>query len=89
MIQIYRITGILILAAFTSCSSIYIPSVPNTPMLTTQGEIAAGAHMSLRGNFNFNSAYAVSDHFAVLANGASMNNERDIKDIKHKMLEFG
>lgn len=84
-----RITSLFLLSVLTSCSSIYIPSVPNTPMLTTQGEIAAGAHISLKGNFNFNSAYAISNHFAVLANGASMSNERDKKDIKHKMLEFG
>jgi hypothetical protein len=84
-----RFISILLLLFLTSCSSIYLPSVPNTPMLTTQGEIAAGAHISLKGNFNFNSAYAVGNHFAVLANGASMNNERDKKDIKHKMIEFG
>ncbi|MES2652364.1 MAG: hypothetical protein V4663_11525 [Bacteroidota bacterium] len=89
MTTFLRFTSVLLLAVLTGCSSIYIPSVPNTPMLTTQGEIAAGAHMSLKGNFNFNSAYAVSNHFAVLANGASMSNERDKKDIKHKMLEFG
>ncbi|WP_199138069.1 hypothetical protein [Pedobacter sp. ASV12] len=75
--------------ALSSCSSIYMPSVPNTPMLTTQGEIAAGAHISLKGNANFNSAYAISNHFAVLANGAYLNNEATKKDIKHKMIEFG
>lgn len=58
-------------------------------MLTTQGEIAAGAHVSLKGNFNFNSAYAVSNHFALLANGAYMDNESTKKDVKHKMIEFG
>ena len=58
-------------------------------MLTTKGEIAAGAHMSLKGNFNFNSTYAVSNHVAVLANGAFMNNEKTSKDIKHKMIEIG
>ena len=84
-----KIFCLFLLAILTSCSSIYIPSVPNTPMLTTQGEIAAGAHISLKGNFNFNSAYAVSNHFAVLANGASMSNEKDKRDIKHKMLEIG
>ncbi|TKC10230.1 hypothetical protein FA048_08520 [Pedobacter polaris] len=73
----------------SSCSSIYIPSVPNTPMLTTKGEVAAGAHMSLKGNFNFNSAYAVSNHFAVLANGGFMQNDRTKKYIKHKMIEIG
>ncbi len=85
----FRFTAVLLLVFLTGCSSIYMPSVPNTPMLTTQGEIAAGAHISLKGNFNFNSAYAVSNHFAVIANGASMSNERDKKDIKHKAIEFG
>ncbi len=89
MTTFQRFVPLLFLAVLTGCSSIYIPSVPNTPMLSTQGEIAAGAHMSLKGNFNFNSAYAVSNHFAVMANGASLNNEREKKDIKHKMLEFG
>jgi len=89
MIKYIRFAPVLSLFVLASCSSIYIPSVPNTPMLTTQGEIAAGAHMSLKGNFNFNSAYAVSNHVAVLANGAIMSNERDKRDIKHKMIEIG
>lgn len=74
---------------FSSCSSIYMPSVPNTPMLTTQGEIAAGAHMSLKGNFNFNSAYAVTNHVAVIANGSFMQNEATRKDVKNKAIEIG
>jgi hypothetical protein len=82
------IAALFVLSAF-GCSSIYMPSVPNTPMLTTQGELAAGAHMSLKGNFNFNSAYAVSNHFAVLANGAYLKNDSRKKDVKHKMIEVG
>lgn len=73
----------------SSCSSIYMPSVPNTPMLTTQGEIAASAHMSLKGNFNFNSAYAVTNHVAVIANGSFMQNEATNKDVKNKSVEIG
>ncbi|KQC00978.1 hypothetical protein [Pedobacter sp. Hv1] len=88
MFKYFRFLPIL-LVVLTGCSSIYMPSVPNTPMLTTQGEIAAGAHISLKGNANFNSAYAVSNHFAVLLNGAYMNNEATKKDIKHKMVEVG
>ena len=79
----------LLLILFSSCSSIYMPSVPNTPMLTTQGEIAAGAHMSLKGNFNFNSAYAITDHVAVIANGAFMQNDATKRDIKNKSIEIG
>ena len=89
MTNYLRFAPIFLVIFLSSCSSIYIPSVPNTPMLTTQGEVAAGAHISLKGNFNFNSAYAVSNHFAVLANGAFLQNEKDKKDIKHKMIEFG
>ncbi len=89
MTNYLRFTPLILVLTLTSCSSIYLPSVPNTPMLTTKGEIAAGAHMSLKGNFNFNSAYAFSNHLAVLANGAYLQNDRDKKDIKHKMIEFG
>ena len=88
MIKYFRFMPIL-LVTLTGCSSIYMPSVPNTPMLTTKGEIAAGAHISLKGNANFNSAYAVSNHVAVLVNGAYMKNEATKKDVKHKMVEFG
>jgi len=84
-----RLVALFFITSSFGCSSIYLPSVPNTPMLTTQGELAAGAHMSLKGNFNFNSAYAVSNHFAVLANGAYLNNDGRKKDIKHKMIEVG
>lgn len=84
-----RLAALFFITFSVGCSSIYLPSVPNTPMLTTQGEVAAGAHMSLKGNFNFNSAYAFSNHFAVLANGAYLNNDGRRKDIKHKMIEVG
>lgn len=73
----------------SGCSSIYMPNVPNTPMLTTQGEIAAGAHVSLKGNFSFNSAYAVTDNFAVMFNGGFMDNESRKKDTENNTIEFG
>ena len=81
--------SLLIVIFFSSCSSIYMPSVPNTPMLTTQGEVAAGAHISLKGNFNFNSAYAITEHVAVIANGAFMQNDATKRDIKNKSIEIG
>lgn len=72
-----------------SCSSIYMPGVPNTPMLTTKGEFAAGVHVSLKGNLNVNSAYAFSDKLAAVVNFGSLNNEGQEKDIKHNYFEFG
>lgn len=73
----------------SGCSSIYMPNVPNTPMLTTQGEIAAGGHVSLKGNFNFNTAYAVTNNFAVMFNGGFMDNESRKKDTENNTIEFG
>jgi hypothetical protein len=72
-----------------SCSSVYVPNVPNTPMLSAQGEFSGGAHISLRGNANFNGAYAVSNHIGVLMGGAYMNSERRRKDFNHKQIEIG
>jgi hypothetical protein len=73
----------------SSCSSIYIPNVPNTPMLSSKGELSASGHVSLKGNVSFNSAYAVSDHFGVLLSGAVMSSNRTKKDFKHNLLETG
>ena len=66
-----------------------MPNVPNTPMLTTKGEIAAGGHVSLKGNFNFNTAYAVTNNFAVMFNGGFMNNEGRKKDTENNTIEAG
>jgi hypothetical protein len=73
----------------SACSSIYMPGVPNTPMLNAQGEFAGGAHVSLRGNLNFNAAYAITDHLAITANAGSLNTEGRKKDIKHRYFEMG
>ncbi len=85
VLQIISFSSILL----TSCSSLYIPNVPNTPMLSAAGELSASAHTSLKGNASFNSAYAVSDHFGVLLNGSVMNNNSKKKDFKHNLLETG
>lgn len=73
----------------SSCSSLYMPNVPNTPMLSAANELHAAGHISLKGNTSFNSAYAVSDHFGVLLNGSFMNNERKKKALSHHLLETG
>lgn len=79
----------LSLIFFSSCSSIYMPNVPNTPMLTQKGEFSGGLHGSLRGNFSVNGAYAASNHLGVLFGGSYMNSEREKKDYKHKLVEVG
>ncbi|WP_256005872.1 hypothetical protein [Pedobacter deserti] len=72
-----------------SCSSIYMPNVPNTPMLSQQGEFSGGGHISLRGNASVNGAYAVSDHFGVIFSGSYMDRDWEKKDFKHKLGEAG
>jgi hypothetical protein len=72
-----------------SCSSVYMPNVPNTPMLSAKGELSAGGHITLKGNASFNTAYAVGEHVGVMLNGSLMNSERTKKDFSHKLLEAG
>lgn len=89
MIKSLRLV-IPVLALFASgCSSVYMPNVPNTPMLSKQGEFSGGGHISLKGNASINGAYAVSDHFGVLFSGSAMSNERRSKDFNHKLIEIG
>lgn len=83
------LAGLILLSIFSSCSSIYMPNVPNTPMLTKAGEFHGGGHISLKGNINANTAYAISDHVAIMANGAIMDNSRSKKDFKQTLLEGG
>jgi hypothetical protein len=78
-----------IVLTLASCSSLYMPNVPNTPMLSSKGELNAAGHITLRGNVSVNSAYAVSEHFGVLLNGSVMNSNRTKKDFKHNLIETG
>ncbi len=73
----------------TGCSSAYMPNVPNTPMLTSRGELNAAGHITLKGNVSVNTAYAASDHFALLLNGSVMNSNRSKKDFQHNLIETG
>ena len=89
MKKVKYVLVIIFLNSLSSCSSIYIPNVPNTPMLSSQGELSASGHISLKGNASFNSAYAVSDHFGILLNGSVMNSNRNKKDFNQNLLETG
>lgn len=80
---------IFFLCFLYSCSSVYIPNVPNTPMLSSKGEFSGGAHVSLKGNGNFNGAYAISNHIGLLLSAAYMKNERTRKDFEHQLIEAG
>ncbi|MFC5282878.1 hypothetical protein [Pedobacter alpinus] len=73
----------------TSCSSVYMPNVPNSPMLSAKNEIHASGHISLRGKLSFNTAYAVSDHIGVLFNGSFINQSQRKKDFNQELVELG
>lgn len=73
----------------TSCSSIYMPNVPNSPMLSAKNEIHASGHVSLKGNLSFNTAYAVSEHVGVLFNGAFIDQSQKKKDFNQDLVELG
>lgn len=89
MIKYLRFTLPVLVLFAAGCSSVYMPNVPNTPMLSKQGEFSGGAHISLKGNASINGAYAVSDHIGLLFSGSRMNSERKTKDFGHKLIEIG
>ncbi|WP_018477040.1 hypothetical protein [Pontibacter roseus] len=75
------------LLLLTGCVSTYMPNVPNVPMFTQKGELSAAGHITPKGNITFNTAYAVTDHFAVMANGSMLNRERRKEDFRHNLVE--
>ncbi|WP_026898053.1 hypothetical protein [Daejeonella oryzae] len=80
---------LLSIAFLSSCSSVYLPNVPDSPMLTEQGEFHAAGHISLKGNISVNSAYALSDNIGVIMSASTMDNNRVNKEFNHQMLEAG
>ena len=73
----------------TACSSVYMPNVPNSPMLSAKGEIHASGHISLKGNVNLNTAFAATDHIGVLFNGSFINQNKNKKDFRQDLVEAG
>ena len=80
---------LLLVAVLSSCSSVYMPNTPNTPMLTNKGELYSGGHINFKGNASFTSAYAVTDHIGILLNGSFMNQNREKKAFRNNILEAG
>lgn len=56
-----------------SCSSIYMPNVPATPMFKKSGEVYVGGHFNAKGNVSANLGAALTDNIAIIANGSSVN----------------
>lgn len=71
--KIHFLLFILGIVTLQSCSSIYMPNVPATPMFSEAGEAYVAGHVNLKGNLSGTAAVAVGDHLAVLANGSTVN----------------
>jgi len=68
-----KLTLVLVLGLVSSCSSIYMPNVPATPMFRNKGEGYVGGHVGLKGNISGNLGVAVSDKIAVIANASTVD----------------
>lgn len=62
---------------FGSCSSIYMPNVPATPMFRHQGEGYLSGHVNLKGNASGTVAVSLTDHVALLGNASTVNHGRE------------
>lgn len=63
---------LLISLCCSSCASVYVSSVRNTPLLTKKGEFQGSA--SFGNGANLNAAYALTNHIGITAGGMYSNN---------------
>jgi hypothetical protein len=89
MIKNFKLPLFIASIFVSSCSSVYMPNVPNTPMLSQKGEFSGGVHISPKFNTSINGAYAVSDHIGVLFSGSYIDKEKESKDYRQKLVEIG
>lgn len=73
----------------SSCSSVYLPNVPATPMFNNKGEGYVAAHVNAKGNLSGNLGVAFTDHLAVIGNGSYINYHSDNNDFKQYLYEGG
>ncbi len=85
------ISGVLPwVALLSSCSSIYMPNVPATPMLKEQGDGYVAAHVNPKGNISGSVAVAATEHVAILGNASYVNHgEKSNTHFNQWLLEGG
>ncbi|MFH0841908.1 MAG: hypothetical protein V1903_04725 [Bacteroidota bacterium] len=78
-----------VILIFNSCAPAYVPNVLNAPMLTNKHELQVAIHAGTSG-FDPQVAYAVTNHFGVMANTSFMDLTSDTTDSYHKhgFIEF-
>ncbi len=82
--------GLILLLWLGSCAPLYIPNRVNTPLLSHQGELQAGAFIGSAG-FEPQASYAVTNHFGLLLNGSFTPGKADTtKDYsRNNFIELG
>jgi hypothetical protein len=81
------------LLAISACAPVYVPNVRNSPMFTKGGEFQASVQIG--NGWEGQSAYALTDHFGLMANFSYANNtgfDPDTEDSdyhRHMLFEGG
>src|SRR6476661_9054814 len=70
--KLYYLNFILCISILTSCASVYAPQTMNAPLFSKAGEFQ-GTFQHGYFNIKAQAAYAVTNHFAVMANGSTTN----------------
>ncbi|MEI5985632.1 MULTISPECIES: hypothetical protein [Sphingobacterium] len=73
----------------SSCSSVYLPNVPATPMFNNKGEGYLAAHVNLKGNLSGNAGVAIIDNLAIIANGSYSDYKSSNHDFNQYLYEGG
>lgn len=92
MLKVHYLLPILLLSVFsivTSCSSIYMPNVPATPMFRNQGEGYVAGHINLKGNTSGTVAVSLTDHVAILGNASTVDHGRNSNNHFRQWLAEG
>ncbi|TJZ53247.1 hypothetical protein FAZ15_17985 [Sphingobacterium olei] len=79
-----------ILFLLASCSSIYMPNVPATPMFRNQGEAYVSGHINTQGNMSGSFGVAATDHIAIITNGSYIKSGiKSNEQFDQKLIEGG
>jgi len=87
--QFFSIAGLFLMSWLSSCSSVYLPNVPATPMFRNQGEIHLSAHVNPKGNMSGNAGVAITDHIALIGGGSFVNYQSNNHDFRQHLYEGG
>lgn len=80
--------GLLLLAFFQfGCAPVYVPTVINQPLFKEKGDFKAALHGGISG-WDLQSAYALTDHIGIMAQGSIENYNSEENDNYHHHL-FG